>query len=159
MEKASKAAALKRQADAKAKIEADSTALFYSALKGQAQKVVLRNEKVELTLNTKGGTVEKAVHQGLCGSRPQGERRLCRPEGRNSLRWQRPEPQVHARGKGSQHHHQRPLLHSIQRDRHLRHHDSSGWRRQDAHHDLYLGQGLHAPHEPSGTGYGRTVLT
>ena len=67
MEKASKAAADKRQADAKAKIEADSTALFYSALKGQAQKVVLKNEKVELTLNTKGGTVEKAVIKGYVG--------------------------------------------------------------------------------------------
>ena len=67
MEKASKTAAVKRQADAKAKIEADSTALFYSALKGQAQKVVLKNEKVELTLNTKGGTVEKAVIKGYVG--------------------------------------------------------------------------------------------
>ena len=67
MEKASKTAAVKRQADAKAKIEADSTALFYSALKGQAQKVVLNNEKVELTLNTKGGTVEQAVIKGYVG--------------------------------------------------------------------------------------------
>ena len=67
MEKASKTAAVKRQTDAKAKIEADSTALFYSALKGQAQKVVLKNEKVELTLNTKGGTVEKAVIKGYVG--------------------------------------------------------------------------------------------
>lgn len=67
MEKASKTAAVKRQTDAKAKIEADSTALFYSALKGQAQKVVLKNEKVELTLNTKGGTVEKAVIKEYVG--------------------------------------------------------------------------------------------
>ena len=67
MEKASKAAAAKRQADAKAKVEADSTALFYSALKGQAKKIVLRNEKVELTLNTKGATVEKAVIKGYVG--------------------------------------------------------------------------------------------
>ena len=67
IEKASKAAAAKRQANAKAKIEADSTALFYSALKGQAKKIVLKNEKVELTLNTKGGTVEKAVIKGYVG--------------------------------------------------------------------------------------------
>ena len=67
MEKASKAAAAKRQTDAKAKVEADSTALFYSALKGQAKKIVLRNEKVELTLNTKGATVEKAVIKGYVG--------------------------------------------------------------------------------------------
>lgn len=67
MEKASKAAAVKLQADAKAKVEADSTALFYSALKGQAKKIVLKNEKVELTLNTKGATVEKAVIKGYVG--------------------------------------------------------------------------------------------
>lgn len=67
MEKASKSAAVKRQTNAKAKVEADSTALFYSALKGQAKKIVLRNEKVELTLNTKGATVEKAVIKGYVG--------------------------------------------------------------------------------------------
>lgn len=67
MEKASKAAAVKRQAEAKAKVEADSTALFYSALKDQAKKIVLKNEKVELTLNTKGATVEKAVIKGYVG--------------------------------------------------------------------------------------------
>lgn len=67
MEKASKAAAAKRQTNAKAKVEADSTALFYSALKGQAKKIVLKNEKLELTLNTKGATVEKAVIKGYVG--------------------------------------------------------------------------------------------
>ena len=67
MEKANKAAALQRQAEAKAKVEADSTALFYLALKGKSQKIVLSNEKVELTLNTKGGTVEKAVVKGYVG--------------------------------------------------------------------------------------------
>ena len=67
MEKANKAAAQQRQAEAKAKVEADSTALFYSALKGKSQKIVLSNEKVELTLNTKGGTVEKAVVKGYVG--------------------------------------------------------------------------------------------
>lgn len=67
MEKASKAAAAKRQTNAKTKVEADSTALFYSALKGQAKKIVLKNEKVELTLNTKGATVEKAVIKGYVG--------------------------------------------------------------------------------------------
>ena len=67
MEKANKAAALQRQAEAKAKVEADSTALFYSALKGKSQKIVLSNEKVELTLNTKGGTVEKAVVKDYVG--------------------------------------------------------------------------------------------
>ncbi len=67
MEKANKLAAAKRQADAKAKIEADSTALFYAALQGKAQKIVLKNEKLELTLNSKGATVEKAVIKGFVG--------------------------------------------------------------------------------------------
>ena len=67
MEKASKAAAAKRQTNAKAKVETDSTVLFYSALKGQAKKIVLKNEKVELTLNTKGATVEKAVIKDYVG--------------------------------------------------------------------------------------------
>ena len=33
----------------------------------QAKKIVLKNEKVELTLNTKGATVEKAVIKGYVG--------------------------------------------------------------------------------------------
>lgn len=43
------------------KAETDSTQLFYSALSGTEQKVILSNSKVALTLNTKGATVEKAV--------------------------------------------------------------------------------------------------
>ena len=67
LEKTAKLAADKRQADAKAKVEADSTALFHSALQGKEQKIVLKNNKVELTLNTKGATVEKAVIKGYVG--------------------------------------------------------------------------------------------
>jgi YidC/Oxa1 family membrane protein insertase len=66
-EKSAKLAAAKKQAEAKEKIQSDSTALFYSALNGKAEKVVLKNKKVELTLNTKGGTVEKAVIKGYVG--------------------------------------------------------------------------------------------
>ena len=66
-EKAAKLAAAKKQAEAKEKIQSDSTALFYSALNGKAEQVVLKNKKVELTLNTKGGTVEKAVIKGYVG--------------------------------------------------------------------------------------------
>lgn len=43
----------------------DSTVLFYNAFNGKAQDVVLRNSKLELTLNTKGGVVEKAVIKGF----------------------------------------------------------------------------------------------
>ena len=50
-----------RKAKAEAAAKGDSTALFFSALNGTNQTVVLKNEKVELTLNTKGGTISKAV--------------------------------------------------------------------------------------------------
>ncbi len=56
-------AAKKAQAEAAAK--GDSTALFFSALNGQNQNVVLKNEKVELTFSTKGGTISKAIIKGF----------------------------------------------------------------------------------------------
>ena len=56
-------AAKKAQAEAAAK--GDSTALFFSALNGQNQPVVLKNDKVELTFNTKGGSIAKAVIKGF----------------------------------------------------------------------------------------------
>ena len=39
----------------------DTTALFHQALNGTSQKVVLKNSKLELTLDTKGGVIKKAV--------------------------------------------------------------------------------------------------
>ena len=39
----------------------DTTALFHQALSGTDQQIVLKNQKLELTFNTKGGTVSKAV--------------------------------------------------------------------------------------------------
>jgi YidC/Oxa1 family membrane protein insertase len=60
-EQAAKTAAFKRQQAAKEKISADTTALFYSALNGQTQDVVLSNDKVALTFSTKGAQVKKAV--------------------------------------------------------------------------------------------------
>ena len=39
----------------------DTTALFCSALSGTSQKVVLKNDKLQLTLDTKGGVIRKAV--------------------------------------------------------------------------------------------------
>ena len=39
----------------------DTTALFRSALTGTSQKVVLKNDKLQLTLDTKGGVIRKAV--------------------------------------------------------------------------------------------------
>ena len=40
---------------------ADTTALFYAALNGTSEKIVLKNGKLELTLDTKGGVIRKAV--------------------------------------------------------------------------------------------------
>ena len=60
-----KNAEAKHLAEQKAKQEADTTALFHEALQGDAQDIVLQNEKLQLTLNTKGGTVTKAVIKGF----------------------------------------------------------------------------------------------
>lgn len=43
----------------------DTSAAFYNAMNGVAKNIVLKNSKVELTLNTKGGTVQKAVIKGF----------------------------------------------------------------------------------------------
>ena len=50
-----------RKAQAEEAARNDSTSLFYSALSGQNNQVVLKNNKVELTFSTKGGTLSKAV--------------------------------------------------------------------------------------------------
>ena len=60
-ENAAKMAAQQKTAQAKAAVEADTTALFYATLQGNATDVVLKNKSVELTVNTKGGVVSKAV--------------------------------------------------------------------------------------------------
>lgn len=39
--------------------QADSTDIFYAATKGQAQEIVLKNEKVSVKINTKGGTISE----------------------------------------------------------------------------------------------------
>ena len=59
-EKAMKAAQAAQKAREAAALS-DTTALFHSALNGQNSQVRLKNSKVELTLDTKGGTVSKAV--------------------------------------------------------------------------------------------------
>ena len=46
---------------------ADTTALFHAALNGTSQQVVLKNEKLELTLDTKGGSLKKALIKGYKG--------------------------------------------------------------------------------------------
>ena len=50
-----------RKAKAEEAAKGDTTALFHAALNGKSQDVVLKNGKLELTLDTKGGTVKKVV--------------------------------------------------------------------------------------------------
>ena len=57
------AEAKKKQAEAAA--QGDTTATFFSALNGENQQVVLKNGKVELTIDTKGGTISKALIKGF----------------------------------------------------------------------------------------------
>jgi YidC/Oxa1 family membrane protein insertase len=57
-EKAEEAA---RKAKAEAAAKGDSTALFFSALNGTNETIVLKNGKVELSFDTKGGTITKAI--------------------------------------------------------------------------------------------------
>jgi YidC/Oxa1 family membrane protein insertase len=50
-----------RKAEAEAAAKGDTTALFHAALNGTNQDIVLKNQKVELTFSTKGGTISKAI--------------------------------------------------------------------------------------------------
>jgi len=53
------------KAEAEAATKGDTTALFYQALNGTPEDVVLKNDKLELTFSTKGGTITKAVILGF----------------------------------------------------------------------------------------------
>ena len=82
------------QANAARLAAQDTTVAFYKSLHGKAQNIVLRNSKVELTLNTKGGTVEKAVFF-----------------------------EIHAGRERDQHHNERPVLHTVKHNRLYRNDD------------------------------------
>ena len=64
-EKAAKEQKVAAQKEQKAvttdSISENTTALFHQAMSGTSQKVVLKNSKLELTLDTKGGVIRKAV--------------------------------------------------------------------------------------------------
>ncbi|MCI6160166.1 MAG: membrane protein insertase YidC [Prevotellaceae bacterium] len=60
-QKLATAVAKSKQQKAIGEAQKDTSVLFYSALQGKESNVVLKNEKIELTLGTKGGTVQKAV--------------------------------------------------------------------------------------------------
>ena len=56
-EKKQKTEEAAKKAQAEAAAMGDSTALFFSALNGSSQQIVLKNGKVELSFDTKGGTI------------------------------------------------------------------------------------------------------
>ena len=66
-----KAAQAKAEADKKSKqqqaaaVQMDSAAAFFAASKGKSQDIILKNDKLQLTVSTKGGTVTKAVIKGF----------------------------------------------------------------------------------------------
>ena len=64
-----KEAAKKQAAAQKAKETAmtDSTALFHTAMSGNAQDIQLKNQKLSLTISTQGGTVKKVILNGYTG--------------------------------------------------------------------------------------------
>lgn len=66
-EKAAQLAKSQKEQVERQKVLNDTTSLFHQALTGNAQKIVLKNKKVELTFSTKGATVEKAIIKGYVG--------------------------------------------------------------------------------------------
>ena len=60
-EKQRQVEAAAKEKEAKEKVLNDTAALFHSAMNGTESKIMLKNEKLELTFNTKGATVEKAI--------------------------------------------------------------------------------------------------
>ena len=64
-EQAQKAAEAAQKAQAIATAKSDTASLFYPSLNGINKQVVLKNGKLELTLDTKGGVVRKAKIMGF----------------------------------------------------------------------------------------------
>ncbi len=51
----------------------DSTSLFHNHRNGEAQEVILQNQKVKIALSTKGGTVQRAEIKGYKSRRTEGD--------------------------------------------------------------------------------------
>ena len=86
---AAQANAEKRKAEAARLVEqqavaaalGDTTALFHAALNGTDEALTLSNDKVELTVNTKGGTVSSARMKGFANRDNSGDVMLFTREG------------------------------------------------------------------------------
>ena len=68
-EKTQKANEAAKKAQALAAAQEDTTAMFHKALSGTNSQVTLKNDKVELTLDTKGGIVKQAKILGFKDSK------------------------------------------------------------------------------------------
>lgn len=55
------------QQKVKEEVATDSTALFHAAMNGNAQDIILKNEKLTLTFSTKGGVMHQAIIKGYKG--------------------------------------------------------------------------------------------
>ena len=56
-----------RKAEVEAAAKGDTTNVFHAALNGENQDIVLKNQKLELTISTKGGMLSKAVIKDFTG--------------------------------------------------------------------------------------------
>ncbi len=56
-----------RKAEAAAAAKGDTTNVFHAALNGENKDIVLKNDKLELTISTKGGTPSKAIIKNFTG--------------------------------------------------------------------------------------------
>jgi len=66
-QQAQKLAEQTRKAEAEAAAKGDTTNVFHAALNGENQNIVLKNQKLELTISTKGGMLSKAVIKDFTG--------------------------------------------------------------------------------------------
>ncbi len=72
-EKEKKLAEETRKAEVEAAAQGDTTNVFHAALNGTNQDIVLKNQKLELTFSTKGGSITKAVIKNFTGHHKNAE--------------------------------------------------------------------------------------
>ena len=72
-EQAKKLAEQTRKAEAEAAAKGDTTNVFHAALNGENKDIVLKNDKLELTISTKGGVLSKAIIKDFTGHHKNAE--------------------------------------------------------------------------------------
>ena len=133
----------------------DSTALFHQALSGTDQQIVLKNQKLELTFNTKGGTVSKAVIKDFKSI----------DNTNNVTLFDKEDQRLNFMLTGKQDNivtqdlYFTPLLHPFRADRLDSDYDGPGTERRTGHHTLSSGAGLPALHVATGSWTGQCLCT